>query len=200
MAAFFGEAGAKGLSLVEVLARRYDVVAANPLYMDSRNRGAVVKKHVERHFPAGKRDLYAAFILRCLELAATGGRVAMVTQQSWMILRSFSDLQALDREKIRKAPRAFLGPLRETTIEMLAHFGPWAFAEIGGVVVNTAMFVVGRTEPPADHRLTAFRLVGPKRPEEKEALLKKAVASVRSACPVLGEAVAHSFARGRPDR
>ncbi len=178
--ALFGEAGAKGLSLVEVLARRYDVVAANPPYMGSKNMGEVVKKYVERHFPAGKRDLYAAFILRCLELAADGGRVAMVTQQSWMFLRSFADLRALDEEKMRKAPRAFRGILRETTIEALGHLGPRAFAEIGGEVVNTAMFVLSKAEPAQDHRLTAFRLVGPKSPEEKEALLRDAIRSLRS--------------------
>lgn len=176
--ALFGEAGAKGISLVELLARRYDVVAANPPYMGSKNMGQVVKKHVERHFPAGKRDLYAAFILRCIELAAAGGRVAVVTQQSWMFLRSFADLRALDEEKMRKAPRAFRGLLRETSIETLAHLGPRAFAEIGGEVVNTAMFVLARTEPSPDHRLTAFRLVGPKSPEEKDALLREAIASL----------------------
>ncbi|WP_447972353.1 Eco57I restriction-modification methylase domain-containing protein [Nitrospira sp. Kam-Ns4a] len=178
LAAFFGEAGAKGLSLVEVLARRYDVVAANPPYMGSKNMGAVVKGYVERHFPAGKRDLYAAFILRCLELAADGGRVAMVTQQSWMFLRSFADLRALEEKKMRKAPRAFRGVLRETTIETLAHLGPRAFAEIGGEVVNTALFVLAKAEPPPEHRLTAFRLVGPKSPEEKDRLLREAIASL----------------------
>lgn len=178
VAALFGEAGAKGLSLVEVLARRYDVVAANPPYMGSKNMGEVVKKHVERHFPTGKRDLYAAFILRCLELAAEGGRVAMVTQQSWMFLRSFVELRALDEEKMEKAPRAFRGVLRETTIEALAHLGPRAFAEIGGEVVNIALFVLARREPRPDHRLTAFRLVGPKSPEEKDALLREAIGTL----------------------
>ncbi len=76
-AAFFGEAGARGVSLVDMLSRRYDVVATNPPYMGSKNVGPVLKRHVERHFAAGKRDLYAAFILRCTDLAARGGRVAM---------------------------------------------------------------------------------------------------------------------------
>lgn len=177
MAAFFGEAGAKGLSLVELLAHRYDVVATNPPYMGSKNMGEVVKKYVEHHFPAGKRDLYAAFILRCLELAAPGGRVAMVTQQSWMFLRSFADLRALDDDKMREAPRAFRGVLRETTIETLAHLGEHAFAETAAAGAFVALFVLARVEPQPDHRLTAFRLVGPKSLEEKEALLRQAIAS-----------------------
>jgi SAM-dependent methyltransferase len=181
MQALFGEAGAKGVSLVEVLARRYDVVAANPPYMGSKNMGTVVKKHVERHFPAGKRDLYAAFILRCLELAATGGRVAMVTQQSWMFLRSFADLRALDEGKMRRAPRAFRGVLRDTCVEALAHLGEHAFAETAAAGAFVAMFVLRKAEPGKDHRLTAFRLVGPKSPEEKDALLREAIASLRRA-------------------
>ena len=179
-AAFFGEAANKGLSLGDALARRYDAVAANPPYMGSKNMGAVLKRHIERHFVAGKRDLYAAFILRCLELAAPGGRVAMVTQQSWMFLRSFADLRALDEEKRKKAPRTFGGVLRDATIEALAHLGPRAFGEISGEVVNTALFVLARSEPSPDHRLTAFRLVGPKSPEEKDALLREAIAALRS--------------------
>ncbi len=177
--ALFGEAAAKGLSLVEVLARRYDVVAANPPYMGSKNMGAVVKKYVERHFPAGKRDLYAAFILRCLELAAEGGRVAMVTQQSWMFLRSFADLRALDEEKMRKAPRAFPGLLRETTIEVLGHLGEHAFVDSAAAGAFVAMFVLSKAAPAQDHRLTAFRLIGPKSPEEKDLLLRQAIAALR---------------------
>jgi SAM-dependent methyltransferase len=180
-AAFFGEAASKGLSLVDLLARRYDVVAANPPYMGSKNMGAILKKFVERHFAPGKRDLYAAFILRCLELAKGGGRVAMVTQQSWMFLRSFADLRALDEDKRKKAPRAFAGVLRETTIEELAHLGPRAFAEIGGEVVNTVLFVLAKHEPPPTHRLTAFRLVGPKSPDEKDTLLREAIATLQPA-------------------
>jgi hypothetical protein len=169
---------------VDLVARRYDVVAANPPYMGSKNMGPNLKRFVERHFAPGKRDLYAAFILRCIELAKGGGRVAMVTQQSWMFLRSFADLRAFDEEKRKKGPPAFAGVLRETTIETLAHLGPRAFAEIGGEVVNTVLFVLAKHEPPPTHRLTAFRLVGPKSPEEKDALLREAIAALRDTEPM----------------
>ncbi len=162
-----------------MLTRRYDAVAANPPYMGSKNMGPVLKKHVERHFSPGRRDLYAAFILECLRLAAPAtGRVAMVTQQSWMFLRSYADLRALDEDKRKKMPRAFGGILRDTTIETLAHLGPRAFGEISGEVVNTACFVLAVTPPWAEHRLTAFRLIGRKSPEEKDALLLSAINSL----------------------
>ena len=156
------------MSLFDFLSRRYDVVATNPPYMGSKNMGSVVKRYVEEHFPSGKRDLYAAFILRCLELAQPEtGRVAMVTQQSWMFLRSFADLRALDEEKLKKAT-GFKGILRETSIETLAHLGPGAFqGRSRGEVVNIVLFTLAKTPPETDHRLTAFRLIGPKSPEEK---------------------------------
>ncbi len=166
--------------LFDFISRRYDVVATNPPYMGSKNMGPVVKRYVETHFSAGKRDLYAAFILRCLELARPEtGRVAMVTQQSWMFLRSFADLRALDAETPKKIS-GFRGIIRETTIETLAHLGPGAFGEISGEVVNIVLFTLSRKIPANDHRLTAFRLIGPKSPDEKDRLLRQALNSIHN--------------------
>ena len=211
---FLGHEASAGFKLLNVLSRRYAIVAANPPYMGSKNMGPVLRKYVERHYAAGKRDLYAAFILRCLDLAAVErnsfrspecntvernsfrsgntataerpernefrstscGRVAMVTQQSWMFLRSFAELRAADQDRLERLPSdAFRGLLRDATLETLAHLGPAAFAEISGEVVNTVLFSLSNTYPSADHRLTAFRLIGPKSPEEKDALLRQAL-------------------------
>lgn len=169
---FFGETAGKGLSLFDFLSRRYDVVATNPPYMGSKNMGPVVKRYVEKHFASGKRDLYAAFILRCLELAKPEtGRVAMVTQQSWMFLRSFADLRALDEEKLKKGS-GFRGILRETSIETLAHLGEHAFHDSSAAGAFVVLFTLAKKAPSDGHRLTAFRLIGPKSPEEKDAHLR----------------------------
>jgi len=101
----------------------------------------------------------------------------MVTQQSWMFLRSFADLRSLDKEKLKKTTD-FKGVLRETTIETLAHLGPGAFGEISGEVVNIVLFTLSKKVPTNDHRLTAFRLIGPKSPEEKDRLLRQALNSI----------------------
>ncbi len=173
-AVFFGDNASRGVSLVELLSRRYDVVAANPPYLGSKNMGPVVKRFVERHFAQGKRDLYAAFILRCLELATGEGRVAMVTQQSWMFLRSFVDLRAPEGEKSGKASRLFNGVLRETSIETLAHLGRYAFSEIGNAAVAPVMFVLRNTKTPERHRLWACRLNAPRESHEQATLLRAA--------------------------
>jgi len=164
------------------------VVATNPPYMGSKNMSAPLKSYVSRHYPAGKRDLYAAFILRCLELCRHGGRVAMITQQSWMFLSSFAELRAgaAEQEGTAKKPNkpnsaVFRGLLRETTIEGLAHLGPNAFEEVSGEVVQSTMFTLQATPPHAEHRITALRLVGLKSAGEKARILREATATTRVA-------------------
>ncbi|MGA2702512.1 MAG: DNA methyltransferase [Isosphaeraceae bacterium] len=170
-----------GFRLVDLLSRRYDVVAANPPYMGSKNMGPALKKYVERNFKAGKRDLYAAFILRNVELAADGGRVAMVTQQSWMFLGSFAELRAIDADKLEQLEEGeFRGLLHDSTVETLAHLGEYGFDDSSAAGAFVAMFTLAATTPPQEHRLTAFRLIGPKSPVEKDHLLRQAVASAES--------------------
>lgn len=158
----FGQDVAKGVSLVEALVRRYDVIVTNPPYAGSRNLDDQIKRFVEREYRDGKRDLYAAFILRNLQFARVGGFVGMVTQQAWLFLRSFTKLRA--------------GILRTTSVTTLAHLGPRGFDEIGGEVVNVALFALRKMSPAADHCMTAFRLVGPTSPAAKDRLLRRAIA------------------------
>jgi hypothetical protein len=187
-AVLFGREAAQGVRLLQLLDRRYAVVATNPPYMGSKNMNAPLKSYVSRHYPAGKRDLYAAFILRCLELCQHGGRMAMITQQSWMFLSSFTELRAgaAEQEGTAKKPNkpnsaAFRGLLRETTIEGLAHLGPNAFEEVSGEVVQSTMFTLQATPPHAEHRITALRLVGLKSAGEKARILREATATTRVA-------------------
>ncbi len=166
-AAFFGRAAGQGLSLVDLLSRRYDVVAANPPYMGSKNMGAIVKKHIESHFSSGRRDLYTAFILRCFELASAGSRVAMVMPQSWMFIRSFAELRA--------EAEGEGGVLRSTRIETIAQLGRHAFSE-ADPPSNVAMAPFAISPPRETHRLRCFRLSASMPAEAQAALLRGAVA------------------------
>jgi hypothetical protein len=157
----FGQNVAKGLSLVEAVTRRYDVVVANPPYTGSNNLADPVKGFLDREYKDGKSGLYAAFIVRCMEFARPGGLVGMVTQQSWMFLRSFAKLRQL-----------VLNSMEVTT---LGHLGSRAFEEIGGHVVNVAMFTLVATAPTSGHRLTAFRVIGAKSPTDKDRWLRRAI-------------------------
>jgi hypothetical protein len=165
----FGMEGTKGLGLLEVLGHRYDVVCTNPPYMGSTNMGSILKGFIGKKYSPGKADLYAAFIIRCYELAKTNSQVAMVTQQTWMFLKSFESLRAL---KNYEKSLPFRGILFDTSIDILTHIGPRGFSEISGEVVNSVLIVFRKSSPPADHQLTAIRLVDLKNPSHKDNVLR----------------------------
>jgi len=160
-AQLLGREAGEGVHMLQLLGRKYAVVGTNPPYMGSGNMDAPLRRYVEAHYRPGKRDLYAAFILRCLELAHYGGRVAMITQQSWMFLKSFAELRAVPEEGLAKAKQQgeFTGLLRETCVEGLAHLGPNAFEEISGEVVQSAMFTLGKHVPTPNSEIVAVRLI-----------------------------------------
>ncbi|HNS53036.1 MAG TPA: hypothetical protein PKO09_17885 [Anaerolineae bacterium] len=160
-AALFGREASAGLFLLELLDRTYSVVATNPPYLGSGNATSQLRTFVEHHFPAGKRDLYAAFILRCIALTTPGARVAMVTMLSWMFTKSFNTLRAASEADSLFWPsgRPFRGLLNDTSIEAIAHLGPGAFEEISGEVVQSVMFTLCVSTPSTGHTVTAYRLV-----------------------------------------
>ncbi|MEI8166206.1 MAG: BREX-1 system adenine-specific DNA-methyltransferase PglX, partial [Chloroflexales bacterium] len=158
-------AGAEqGLKLLDLLARRYDIVVANPPYMSVRGMPATLADFIKTAYPEGKGDLYAAFIQRCAQLLATGGRLGMIAQQSFMFISSYEKL----REQLRGT----------TAIETMAHVGPRAFAEIGGEKVNTTLFALrreGNESRRQDSVGTYFRLVREPDAEAKQVAFERAV-------------------------
>lgn len=167
--AFFGRDAGQGLALFDLLARRYDIVSANPPYMGSRNMGKSLKKFCLAHYAAGKRDLYSAFMLRCASLARPDGYVAMVTQQSWMFLRSFATLRAFTSKHGSSGGGDLL---RTTSFELFAHLGSNAFPEISGEVVNTVLFCLRNLPPRSKQLSTTIRLVNAPTAVDKDRLLK----------------------------
>lgn len=108
-AALFGREAERGVRLLQVLDRRYSIVTTNPPYMGSKNMDPPLKKYVERHYSAGKRDLYAAFILRCLGLCRREGRVAMITLHTFLTATSFMGLRKLILQSSRIESATHLG-------------------------------------------------------------------------------------------
>ena len=66
------------------------------------------------------------------------------------------------------------------SIEALAHLGEHSFEDPAAAGAFVALFVLARSVPTPEHRITAFRLVGPKSPEEKDAILREAIAALAS--------------------
>jgi len=156
-----GHSESKAVMLFDLLARRYDVVAANPPYMGSKNMGPSLKAYTATHYYSGRRDLYAVFILRCQQLSMAGGRVGMVTRHSWMFFKYF--------EGLRDDPSH--GILTSGTLECLVHLGPHAFAEIGGEIVSTVMFTWAIYLPVQQHLVKAFRIIRADSAEAKSRVL-----------------------------
>jgi type II restriction/modification system DNA methylase subunit YeeA len=114
----------------KVMAMKYDVVVTNPPYMGARNMGARLKEYLSRQYDMGKSDLFAAFIIKCLEWNAPWGISAMITQHSWMFLSAYNKLRKLI--------------LNERTILSMLHLGARAFDSFGGEVVQSTAFTVRR--------------------------------------------------------
>jgi len=125
---FFSRSVGRGLVLFDLLAQRYDIVAANPPYMYSRQMGKNVKSYLARHYGIAKNDLYTAFIKRCGELLETGGTSANVVQFGFLFLTTL--------ERLRRWLFSEMHP------EQFAHLGPHAFSEVGGENVNTVLSIV----------------------------------------------------------
>jgi hypothetical protein len=181
--AFFGEAARKGLSLVDLVSRRYDVVTANPPYMGSRNMGTVVKGYVERHFAAGKRDLYAAFILRCMELLEPSGIAALVTMNKWLHARAYASLRCgrtLSATGVEQGERSKQNVLWDRSISILADLGSRAFDPDNHFHsgVQVALFVVTNIQPAERASIVIMDCVEPGAPEGKDHLLREAANGV----------------------
>jgi Eco57I restriction endonuclease. len=161
----FGEQASRGLSFVQALRRRYDVVVANPPYAGAGNLADEVRAFLAREYRDGRGDLYAAFIVRCTEFANGGrraGRVGMVTRQSWMFQTSFVDLR--------------LSLLGSATISTLAHLGAHAFEEISGEVVSVVAIAIACAPPGSGHLVACLRITGGADPTSKQRDLRRAVA------------------------
>ncbi|MBY3093308.1 BREX-1 system adenine-specific DNA-methyltransferase PglX [Rhizobium laguerreae] len=87
------------LRMAKALSPVYQVVVANPPYMNSSGMNDALKLWGKVEFPEcwgkGRSDAFAMFISRGLQLVPAQGYSAMVTMESWMFLGTFRDLRSL---------------------------------------------------------------------------------------------------------
>ena len=81
------------MAQARILGMQFDAVVANPPYMGGQYFCPVLSKFIQSNFPAGKSDLYGAFILRNIEYLKASGSFGMITMQNWMFLSGFSSLR-----------------------------------------------------------------------------------------------------------
>ncbi|MGR5320534.1 BREX-1 system adenine-specific DNA-methyltransferase PglX [Vibrio sp. DNB22_19_1] len=78
-----------------ILARKYDVVVANPPYMNAKGMNANLKIFASRLFPETKSDLYSMMKLKAFSLLKDNGMNAMIVMDSWLFLSSFEKFRKL---------------------------------------------------------------------------------------------------------
>ncbi len=79
--------------LYKLLGQRYDCVVTNPPYISSSRMEGGLKQYVEAIYPETKSDLFATFILRCLELCNEDGLSGYMTPFVWMFISSYEKLR-----------------------------------------------------------------------------------------------------------
>ena len=89
----FGERQKELKKLYQLLGQRYDVVVTNPPYINSSRMEDKLKEYVQKNYPETKTDLFATFILRCLELCNEDGLTAYMTPFVWMFISSYEKLR-----------------------------------------------------------------------------------------------------------
>jgi type II restriction/modification system DNA methylase subunit YeeA len=95
----FGERQEEVLNLYKLLGQRYDVVVTNPPYISSSRMEGSLKQYVEATYPETKSDLFATFILRCLELCNEDGLTGYMTPFVWMFISSYEKLREIIIDK-----------------------------------------------------------------------------------------------------
>lgn len=124
-----GEQLAAGVRFVRLVREgTYDLVVANPPYQGTSK--ITDTTYVARTYPLGKADLYAAFLLRGLELAREGGVSAMLTMRNWMFTKQYAGL----REHL----------LELHGLEALGDFDRGAFESVPDERVSVAVSIFAR--------------------------------------------------------
>lgn len=129
----WGEQLAAGVRFVRMVREgAYDLVVANPPYQ--KTPSLADSAYVRAQFQLGKADLYAAFLLRGLELVREGGVSAMLTMRNWMFIKQYAGL----REEL----------LENSDLRALGDFDRGAFEDVPDELVSVAVSVF-RRGPPA---------------------------------------------------
>jgi hypothetical protein len=83
----------KILKQADYLCSKYHVVIANPPYMGSKGMNGRLSTWLKDNYSDAKSDIFAAFIMRNIELTLTSGKMGFVTPYVWMFLSSYEKLR-----------------------------------------------------------------------------------------------------------
>ena len=118
------------ISIGKAMAQTYDAVVTNPPYMGIKNMSPQLANYIRKNYPENKYDLYGIFIEKTLNMLCEKGILGTITQQTFMFLSRY--------EYLRR--RIIINDIIN-----LIQLGTKAFEEIGGEVVQTATYIVRRS-------------------------------------------------------
>ena len=104
----------------EILAAKYEAVAANPPYMGRKYHIAELKKFLEVNYSQASSDLFSAFTIRCSELGRNGSRIAIMNPNVWMFISSHQNLRRhiLDSRLIESLIELPLSGFKGATVQI----------------------------------------------------------------------------------
>ncbi len=89
----FGEKQKELKNIYAILGQSYDLVVTNPPYISSSRMEGSLKQFVEANYHDTKYDLFATFIIRCLELCNDEGLTGYMSPFVWMFISSYGKLR-----------------------------------------------------------------------------------------------------------
>lgn len=116
-----------------------NVVVTNPPFRTIKGMPTEQKEYLQEHYPMARCDMCNAFIERVMEILPFGGKAAMVTQNSWMYLDSFTPL----RSKL----------LKDYTVDNIWELGSNAFYDLSGEKANVALVTFTKNLPNKEHEI-----------------------------------------------
>jgi SAM-dependent methyltransferase len=167
-AALFGQAAERGLSLVDVLSRRYDVVATNPPFLGTKYMGARYKDYLTKRFLLTKKDLFSAFLERSMQLCKGTGVAANVSMKSWLYQSAFKKYRA--------------SIFKDQSLMTFADLGSYAFDLDLGLHfgVSVILTCLGAWPPSEGHMISGVRCTTEEGSEAKgQAVADKLAGKVR---------------------
>lgn len=76
-----------------LLTKKYCIICTNPPYINSTYLPTELKSYIEKEYKDYKSDIFAVFIIKCLEMCKNNGYVGMLTPYVWMFISSYEKLR-----------------------------------------------------------------------------------------------------------
>ena len=140
-----------------LLSMQFDAVVANPPYMGGKFLTPNLKTYVKENFDGYEKDLFSAFMIRCISATNQTGQLGFMSPFVWMFISSYMNL----RQKF----------IRESILTSLVQL---EYSGFDGATVPICAFTLGRSHVPkyagSYIKLSEFRGADRQGPKTLEAI------------------------------